>query len=410
MATPRPLARCKTDAGILLLAWLAVSASCRQQEPAAVELARREDLTGPAWRVAARRDGKVLLALQRATRRAEGSPTLIFENGRHRQGPDARITMIPLRAGERPDTLRLQSLMFDGETVLYARAGDGPVLYQSPVEPRLYVAEHGNHLWLVTAAGATRLTADTVQGIARDTLRAQQREGVRHLFWAATPLWSPDGSAIAYVTNRTWMLNPRGGQEVWIVEPQTGRERPLLSEPGEFFSPQGWLGSELVYQPRQGPISAIDVRSGKRRAIASGAVVAISPSASRMLYMVPVGDTAVRAHVVTERNLVVDVPDLPTGQRFDYRGAFSPSGDCILLGTSFARDSGITRALYVFDVGARRLTRLMQWSHREGNRHPDGSPGAWLDESTLLLTQFDRNTRQESSMLVRLRPATSSRN
>jgi WD40-like Beta Propeller Repeat len=414
---------CKTGAGLLLLVWLVAGASCRPREPAGVELAAREDLPGPAWHVVARRDGKVLLARHRATprvasredprrsvevERVAGYRTLIFESGRHRDGPPSRPTIFVLPTRSGGDTLRLHSVQLDGRPVLFTLAGEAPGLHESPSEPGLYVAEYHNHLWLVTRHGATQLTADTAHGIAIDTLRAQQREDVRYLYWAGTPLWSPDGSAIAYVTNRTWMLDARGGQEVWLVEPRTRRERPLLSERSQFFAPQGWLESELVYQVREAPISAVDVRTGLRRPIAAGGNVTISPAASRMLYMSAAGDTSVRARVLVERG-IIEVPEPPAGERLDYRGAFSPSGNRLLLGTSFARDSGMTRALYVFDVDASRLTRLMQWSHREGNRHPDGSPGVWLDESTFLVTQFDRNTKLESSMLVRLRPTAPSR-
>ena len=95
------------------------------------------------------------------------------------------------------------------------------------------------------------------------------------------------------------------------------------------------------------------------------------------------------------------VPDPPSGERFEYAGKFSPSGNRLVLGTTFARDSGFTRAMYVFDVGAKQLRPLMQWSYRDSGRHPLGLPD-WLDESTLLLTQFDRATGLESSTIVRL--------
>jgi hypothetical protein len=126
--------------------------------------------------------------------------------------------------------------------------------------------------------------------------------------------------------------------------------------------------------------------------------------------MTSVGDAVFRAHVLTERGLVVDVPDPPPGERLDYGGAFSPSGNRLVLGTRFERDSGITRALYAFELGASRLTPLMRWSHREGSRHPEGAPPSWLDDSTLLLNQVDRRTGLESSTLLRLRGVPRSRN
>ena len=117
--------------------------------------------------------------------------------------------------------------------------------------------------------------------------------------------------------------------------------------------------------------------------------------------MTRLGETTVRGHVLAERGIVT-VPDPPSGQRFEYGGRFSPSGNRLVLGTTFARDSGITRAIYVFDLGANQLTALAQWSYRESGRHPLGLPD-WLDESTLLLTQFDRTTGLESSRIMRLR-------
>lgn len=334
-------------------------------------------------------------------------PTLIFENGRLRTGPTARANLLVLAGGATRDTLRLYSLEFEGRPVLFAQTGEAPAPRESPVEPGLYVVEHDDRLWLVRPTGVTRLTADTTRGIARERLRSQQREGVRSLFWAAGPLWSPDGSAIAYVTNRTWMLTSSGGQEVWLADVRARRERPLLSERGQFFSSAGWLGSELVYAARERGISAIDVSTGARRAIAVGSVVAISPSGSRLLYMTSAGDT-VRGHILTADG-AVNIPTPPPGERLDYGGAFSPSGNRLVLGASFARDSGITRALYVFDLAAKRLTPLVRWSFSEGTRHPHGLP-AWLDDSTLLLTQLDHSTGLESSILVRLGGVWRSRN
>ncbi len=415
--------------GALFVAGLAACGSARPELPTREELPAFEDLPAPSWRIVARREGKVLLAAQRVIvrgirrredpRRGAGAerapeyPTLIFENGRLRDGPVARATVLVLPGGGQRDTLRLYSLEFEGRPVLFAQAGEGPHPHESPAEPGLYVVERDDRLWLVAPTGITQLTADTVRGIARDTLRSQQREGVRHLFWATWPLWSPDGSAVAYVTNRTWMLARPSAQEIWLADVRARRERPLLSEPGEPFAPAGWLGSEFVYAARERGIFAINIHTGERRPLGVGAVAATSPSGSRLLYMRwvgSVGDAVFRAHVVTERGVVVDVPDPPPGERLSYGGSFSPSGNRLVLDTRFERDSGVTRALYVFDLGAKRLTRLLRWSIREGIRHPDGAPASWLDDSTLLLNQVDRSTGLESSTLLRLGGAPRSRN
>jgi hypothetical protein len=397
---------------------LAIAAACRPAAPPAARAPTWEELPPPSWRVVSRREGKVLLAAQRMIRRgvrrpddrsrtgnperARTYPTLIFEKGRLREGPAARADVRILGSGGVRDTLLVYSLEFEGRTVVFVQAGEASAQpNESPVEPGLYVVEHENRLWLIADSGVAQLTADTVPGIARDTLRSQSAEGGPHLFWAARPMWTPDGSAIAYVTNRTWMLTRPSGQEVWLAEMRSRRERPLLSERGTFFSPEGWLGAELVYTAGERGLSAVNVRTGTQRRLGLAPALAVSSRGSRLLYMTSVGDT-VGAHLLTERG-ALDVPDPPPGERLGYGGAFSPSGARLVLQTSFARDSGMTRALYVFDVVGRRLTPLTQWSFREGSRHPHGLP-VWLDDSTLLLTQFDRGTGLESSTLVRLPP------
>lgn len=384
------------------------------------------ELPAPSWRIVARRDGKVLLVANRVivrgsrrpnapdqrgsaapnragrrehAQREQQYPTLIFEDDRVRNGP-AAVADARVLGGTGPrDTLHLYSTRFEGQRVFLAQTGEGPTPHESPADPGLYVVERADRLWLLSDSGVIQLTADTVAGIARDTLRSQVREGVRHLYWASGPLWKADGSEIAYVTNRTWMLARGSGQEIWLVEVVSRRERPLLSERGEFYSSQGWLGADLVFSARARGILAVNPHSGGRRRIATGSAVAFSPGGSHLLYMTLVGDT-VRGHVLTERG-VVTIPDPPPGERFIHGGAFSPSGDRLVLETTFARDSGITRALHVFELGTKRLTLLTSWSFREGSRHPQGFP-EWLDDSSLLLTRFDRATGVESSTIVRL--------
>ena len=397
---------------------------CHYAEPTDVRKVRLErasnfeELPAPSWSITARREGNVLLAAKRVIvratamrrndprqraqlERAREYPTLIFEKGQIRDGPVAHYDPRILAETAPRDTLHLYSLGFQGRRVFFVQTGDAPTLIESPTEAGLYVVEHNDRLWLLADSGVSRLTADTVRGIARDTLRLKTNETGPHLFWAASPVWSPDGSTIAYVTNRTWILARGSSQEVWLAELRPHREQPLQSERGKVFSPVGWLGSQVVYTAREAGIFAVDVHTRAPRKIATGSVVAFSPLGSRLLYMTRLGETTGRGHVLAERGIVT-VPDPPSGQRFEYGGRFSPSGNRLVLGTTFARDSGITRAIYVFDLGANQLTALAQWSYRESGRHPLGLPD-WLDESTLLLTQFDRTTGLESSRIMRLR-------
>jgi hypothetical protein len=394
---------------------LAIVSACQSGKAPVAYTLTWEELPAPSWRIVSRRGEKVLLVAKRVIVRGIARPndagrrdrprseqpyhTLIFEQGRVRGGPAALADALVLPPPEATDTLHLYSIQFEGQRVLFTQTGEGPTPHESPAEPGLYVVEHRDHLWLLSDSGAIQLTADSAAGIARDTLRSQTAEGGPLLYWANRPLWKPDGSAIAFVTNRTWMLAREGGQEVWLVELGPRTERPLLSERGKFFSPDGWLGPELVFSTRSSGIFAVNPHSNGRRQIAAGAVVAFSPRGSRLFYATFVGDT-VRGQILTERG-TVNIPDPPAGERFSLGGAFSPGGDRLALETTFARDSGMTRALYIFELGVQRLTPITSWSFREAGRHPQGFP-VWLDDSTLLLTQFDRATGLESSTIVRL--------
>jgi hypothetical protein len=250
----------------LAVAMMANAAACRPAAPPA-PAPTWEDLPAPSWGVVARRDGSVLLAARRVivrgvarpddrtrgrdAERAREYPTLIFENGRLRPGPIARADVRVLPPGGPRDTLRLYSLEFRGRPVFFTQAGEAPAPpYESPAEPGLYVVQHGDRLWLLSELGVEQLTADTVRGIARDTLRSQTGEVGPQLFWATWPLWSPDGSVVAYMTNRTWMLARAGGHEIWLADVRGRSERPLLSEAGQDFIPAGWLGSEFLYTAR----------------------------------------------------------------------------------------------------------------------------------------------------------------
>lgn len=368
---------------------------------------RWDDLPRPSWRIVTRRGATVLLVGERGARtnetmRDEGAeyerelPTLVFENGRLATGPIARAAR---RAIGSRDTIDVYTLELNGVPVIFGRASAAPPLHESPTRPGVYVLEQDDRLWLLTSSSSVQLTADTAGRIARDTLRSRTSEGGPLLYWATSPHWSPDGSSVTYVTNRTWMLDRPSGQEIWMVDLATRRERPLLSERGEVFAPAGWLGSELVYIGREPGIFGLDPRTGRRRTIAIGAIQALGPAGSRLLYTTPV-DAELRGHVLGERG-VIDVPSPPAGQEYEHGGAFSPSGRRLILRTLFVRDSGITRALHVLDIDERRLTPIATWSLRVGHDHPEGVP-TWLDDSTLLVSRYDRRTRTSSSATVRV--------
>jgi WD40-like Beta Propeller Repeat len=380
-----------------------------------------EDLPAGRWRVVARHRDQVLLAadreIARGVRRRDDPrrgraepfgpelevPTLIFERGRVRPGPTARHDPRPLVGAPPRDTLMLHSVPFAGRTVVFAQTGNAPHPVGAPGEPGRYVLEVADRLWLLDERGIRRLTADTVGNFRHAELQAMTREGESILYWASWPLWSPDGSRIAYVTNRSHLRAGTRGQEIWLLDLATGREWPLLSEPGGVaFSPYGWLGEELVYTDnRGGGLSAVNTRTGRRRFIALAAGLGLDPAHRRLAYMEQRGDSIEtrRVRVVTGGR-TIDVPPAPPG--FAYTHAtpvFSPDGRRVLLEAS--THSGESRVLLLVDLDAGRVQELLRWSLGPGRSYHSGWP-AWLDRSTILIRRTEYGTGRESSQLLRL--------
>jgi hypothetical protein len=380
-----------------------------------------EDLPAGRWRVVARHRDRVLLAadreIARGVRRREPPhtdrrdvpperevPTLIFERGRVRPGPPARYDprLLP-GAPPRRDTLRVHSVPFAGRTVVFAQSGN--VAHHPLGAPELgrHVVEAANRLWLLDERGIRRLTADTVREFRRAELQAMTREGVSILYWASWPLWSPDGSRIAYVTNRSHLRAGTRGQEIWLLDLATGREWPLLSEPGNVsFVPHGWLGEEFVYgDSRPGGLSAVNTRTGRRRFIALAAFLGVDPAHRQLAYMEQRGDSIEtrRVRVVTG-DRTIDVPPAPPGFAYAHATAvFSPEGRRVLLEASTR--GGESHVLLLVELDVQRVEELLRWSIGPGRSYHSGWP-AWLDRSTILVRLIEYGTGRESSHLLRL--------
>ncbi len=79
-------------------------------------------------------------------------------------------------------------------------------------------------------SGRTRLTETSYLAWARQELSGQPP----HSYNNAAPVWSPDGSQIAFLTDRT------GQWEIWVMNPDGSQQRPL-------FPPEALAGIPLQY-------------------------------------------------------------------------------------------------------------------------------------------------------------------
>src|SRR5688500_4247794 len=149
---------------------------------------------------------------------------------------------------------------------------------------RATVTEEMDGLWLRGAdGGRRRVTALSVDGYEYGALAAKQEEGRVILYWAAAPVLSPRGNAVAYATNREAVATDTGGQSIWLVGLGSGRERALLHEPGHSFRPVGWLGDDVVVYIGDRPgVWGVDVEDGATRRLAGGTFVAAAHDGSAL--------------------------------------------------------------------------------------------------------------------------------
>jgi hypothetical protein len=298
---------------------------------------------------------------------------------------------LPDIPAERARPLAVARIRLDGADVYFGLPTAGPTLLASPTDPEVTVFEEANALWVLAAAGLPRrITAERVGDFAFGELAARQREGEVILYWAAAPVWSPDGRFIAYVTNREAVAAGQTGQAVWLLEVATGTERALLREPGRSYRPVGWLEAELVFIGSQPGVWAIDPATGAQRLLASGVELDIAEDASAVAIAEGVPEATVVRVLSQERS--VTVPPPPVDFVYVGQALFSPDGRRLLLEAS--AQAGRLRRFLVFDrVGGevREIdlpeTLLQGWP-------------AWLDDETLLVNGARADTGEIQASVV----------
>ena len=260
-----------------------------------------EELPPPSWRVVSRRRGSCSSRRQRMIRRGVGGPTtaaaqmtpsargrihtLIFENCRLRDGPAARADVChPSSSGGCGIPSLCTPLEFEGRPVVFVQPGEASAAPNSPpAEPGLYVVEREGRLLAARGIGVARLTADTVPGIARDTLRSQSAEGGPHL-----------SGRRGAVDPRTARRSPtltiaRGCSRVRAARDLAAEMHPAARAAAPVrarcvLPPEGWLGAELVYTAREGGLSRLNVRTGTQRSVGLASVRAVSSRISPVIH------------------------------------------------------------------------------------------------------------------------------
>jgi dipeptidyl aminopeptidase/acylaminoacyl peptidase len=80
------------------------------------------------------------------------------------------------------------------------------------------------------------------------------------LEWASDPQISPDGKRIAYLRNSMDVMKDRRRSQIWLLDAETGDQRPLTSGTGEFAPRWSHDGRRLAYAAQDGDSVQLFVR------------------------------------------------------------------------------------------------------------------------------------------------------
>ena len=86
------------------------------------------------------------------------------------------------------------------------------------------------HASLILAACAVLSATSAVAQVAEAPSRVFAARDLFGLEYASDPQFRPDGGAIAYVRVANDILTDRGRRAIWLIDPKTGAQSPLVAD------------------------------------------------------------------------------------------------------------------------------------------------------------------------------------
>lgn len=262
--------------------------------------------------------------------------------------------------------------------LLLVETAKGAILVPEPetptppikVYPELgrYVFEDNGGLWTIDAEtmNVTQITRDTIEGLDRSTQARIATLGGGLLYWATSPVLSPDGHYIAYFSNRSRPTDPNWG-EVWVVDLNSGAERRVFSQGKNPIGVLGWTpdGSLLVRDMRRVPadepgdlIEVVSLNGSVQKVLMQNVdVLGMSQTGEKIIFsrLRPYSSLSL---LDVSTGAEEQIADLPPGRYFDPTIHFSPDGRRI-VGLIVAGMQG-EREIFIRDIESKndRIEKL----------------------------------------------------
>ncbi|MFN6568954.1 hypothetical protein [Dendronalium sp. ChiSLP03b] len=244
-----------------------------------------------------------------------------------------------------------------------------PLLIPSPSDNSQQLFQYNNALYILDTKTlqVKALSNEQVRAATSQRKKDLPNLGIEHgriLYWAQQPKWSPDGNAIAFISNRNRIESNRIG--VWIYDVATGQESQVYER--DNFTPHvlGWtidnriLINEFNHANGKGALVAITPKTKQIQELAIGNFVAQSDNGQTVLYSKKIAPNSpdVELYALSISTGTSQLLYKSTAGEFlnSYRADFSEDGMRIV--TDLTNRKG-TQLLFIYNLQTKEAKRLI---------------------------------------------------
>ena len=286
------------------------------------------------------------------------------------------ITQWETRPHARPDVSSALDLVLNSDTELaLLERADGWVHVELP---------NGDPAWIAPGAWATLSDAVRDAPFRENRSAAAVERTIELPDGAEKPVWSPDGSTVAFMLRRDLRGRFWQAQGVWLFDVAERRTQSIAH--GAFFSPyMSWSldGQWVAFERYEGDVPVVEIAGADTptpKLIAEGTAPAWSPKAHRLVFYRPFAEGEELWRINSDRTGAELLLELPVdGYLDDYRparpAAWTAVGDRVAVGADSRHyDDAVARLIIKEPEGEAEETTIatpakqfrgMSWS-------PDG--------------------------------------